>query len=98
MVNDISANRYWYAYTIIAKYAFAYYRVYANDLSYYVQCLTFSDTQEFFIIYTARLQVHNKVDEIEFELNIEFPKLQKKEKIKINYFRFLSYIERLVHQ
>lgn len=29
--------------------------IYANDLSYYMQYLTFSDTLEFFIIYTARL-------------------------------------------
>lgn len=34
----------------------SYYRIYANDLSYYVQCLTFSDAQEFFIIYSNRLQ------------------------------------------
>lgn len=53
MGSDVSANLYWYAYTIITKYALPYYRIYANDLSYYVRCLTFSDALEFFIIYTA---------------------------------------------
>jgi len=49
MENDVSANRYWYAYTITTKYAFTYYRIYANNLSYYVRCLTFSDALEFFM-------------------------------------------------
>jgi len=41
---------------LLLQNMFSYYRIYANDLSYYVQCLTFSDTQEFFIIYSNRLQ------------------------------------------
>lgn len=69
MENDVSENRYWYAYTIITKYAFAYYRIYANDLSYYVRCLTFSDALEFFIIYTAiGCKEINEIKYIKFQI------------------------------